>query len=85
MSSMCPNTKGGANAIFLSPHLDDGIDMHYVPHLVHAPNSGCPRSLLPWTMEQIDSFICNSLQSLSIYDRGDNLLAHGAADGYQSL
>jgi hypothetical protein len=32
-------------------------------------------------MEQIDSFNSNSLRSLSIRDRGDNLLAHGGRRG----
>lgn len=69
---------GGVGATFLpSPHIGgDGNGMHYAPH--HAPtNSGRrPRSpLVPWSMEQIDSFIGNSLRSLSIRDRGGSLLA----------
>ena len=55
------NTKGGGGATFRSPHLDDGLSMHYVPHHVHAPNSGCSRSPLLWSMAQIDSFVVNSL------------------------
>ena len=71
------NDGGGGGTSFPSPRLGDGIGMHYAPHHAHAPNSGRSSSPLPWSMEQIDSFIGNSLRSLSIRDRGDSLLVHG--------
>jgi hypothetical protein len=71
------NGGGGGGASFPSPHLGDGIGLHYAPHHAHAPNSRRSSSPLPWSMEQIDSFIGNSLRSLSIRDRVDSLLAHG--------